>query len=58
LLALTLLELAPERRSEALDLLQGIESLSPREEMRIEDLAIRKAARARLADATRFGEAG
>jgi hypothetical protein len=58
LLALTLLELAPGRRSEALDLLQGIASLSPREDMRIEDLAIRKAARARLADATGSGEAG
>ena len=49
LLALTLLDLAPERRAEALDLLREVEALTPRPSMRIEDLAMRREARARLA---------
>jgi hypothetical protein len=48
LLALTLLDLAPERRSEALDLLKQAEGLTPRTSMRIEDLAMRMEARERL----------
>lgn len=48
LLALTLLDLAPERRSEALDLLKQVEGLTPRTSMRIEDLAMRVEARDRL----------
>jgi hypothetical protein len=49
LLSLSLLDLVPERRSEALDLLDEVGRLSPRPSMRIEDLAIRKEARERLA---------
>ncbi len=49
LLALTLLDLAPERREEALALLREVEGLTPRASMRIEDLAIREQARERLA---------
>jgi uncharacterized protein YbgA (DUF1722 family) len=48
LLALTLLDLAPERRSEALDLLKQVDELTPRPSMRIEDLAMRQEARDRL----------
>jgi hypothetical protein len=48
LLALTLLDLAPERRAEAVDLLEQVEKLTPRAAMRIEDLAIRREARERL----------
>ena len=48
LLALTLLDLAPERRGEALDLLNEVGRLTPRPSMRIEDLAMRKEARDRL----------
>lgn len=48
LLALTLLDLAPERRSEALDVLREIARLTPRPSMRIEDLAMRREARKRL----------
>jgi hypothetical protein len=48
LLALTLLDLAPERRGEALDLLDQVGRLTPRPSMRIEDLAMRKEARGRL----------
>jgi tetratricopeptide (TPR) repeat protein len=48
LLALTLLDLAPERRSEAVDLLKQVEGLTPRTSMRIEDLAMRMEARDRL----------
>jgi tetratricopeptide (TPR) repeat protein len=48
LLALTLLDLAPERRNEALDLLRQVERLTPRPSMRIEDLAMRKQALRRL----------
>jgi hypothetical protein len=55
LLALTLLDLAPERRSEALDLLQQVEGLTPRPSMRVEELAMRKQARERLR-AERVGE--
>ncbi|MDH3214323.1 MAG: TRAP transporter TatT component family protein [Myxococcales bacterium] len=55
LLALTLLDLAPERRGEALDLLKQVEGLTPRPSMRIEELAMRKQARERLREA-RVGE--
>lgn len=55
LLATTLLELAPSRRAEAVDLLQQINTLPRRREMHIEDLAIRKQARDRL-DAVRLEE--
>jgi tetratricopeptide (TPR) repeat protein len=48
LLALTLLDLAPDRRSEALELLKQVEGLTPRTSMRIEDLAMRTEARDRL----------
>jgi len=48
LLALTLLDLAPERSSEALELLKQVEMLTPRTSMRIEDLAMRREARERL----------
>jgi len=50
LLALTLLDLAPERRADALELLRQVEDLTPRSSMRIEDLAIRREARERLAE--------
>ncbi len=49
LLALTLLDLAPERRDEALELLARVAALTPRDAMQIEDLAIRDEARERLA---------
>ncbi len=49
LLALTLLDLAPERRAEALALLEQAAQLEPRPAMRIEDLAVRREARERLA---------
>lgn len=55
LLAITLLDLAPERHREALDLLKQVEGLTPRPSMRIEDLAMRREARERLA-AERVGE--
>jgi len=48
LLALTLLDLAPERRGEALVLLDQVGRLTPRPSMRIEDLAMRREARERL----------
>jgi len=48
LLAFTLLDLAPERRGEALDLLEQVEGLTPRPSMRIEDLAMREQAARRL----------
>ena len=44
LLALTLLDLAPQRRTQALRLLQEVEGLSPRPAMHVEDLAMRKEA--------------
>ena len=56
LLALTLLDLAPERRREALDLLDQVARLTPRPSMRIEDLAMRKEAQDRLRNG-RVGEA-
>lgn len=49
LLALTLLDLAPERRAEALGLLEQVQELTPRASMRVEDLAMRREARERLA---------
>ena len=55
LLALTLLDLAPERGGEALDLLDQVQRLTPRPSMRIEDLAMRKEARDRLTEG-RVGE--
>lgn len=55
LLALTLLDLAPERRDEAVNLLKQVEGLTPRPTMRIEDLAMRREARERLVD-VRVGE--
>lgn len=51
LLALTLLEFAPERRGEALELLDRVQRLTPRPPMRIEDLAMRREARVRLLEA-------
>lgn len=48
LLALTLLDLAPERRAEAIDLLKQVGGLTPRASMRVEDLAMRREARDRL----------
>ncbi len=48
LLALTLLDFAPERRYEALDLLHQVEDLTPRPSMRIEDIAMREQAIQRL----------
>lgn len=48
LLALTLLDLAPEKRSTAIELLEQVGALSPRPSMRIEDLAMRREARERL----------
>jgi len=49
LLALTILDLAPVRSAEALELLKQVEALTPRPSMRIEDLAMRREARDRLA---------
>jgi tetratricopeptide (TPR) repeat protein len=49
LLALTLLDFAPERRGEALELLDRVQRLRPRPSAWIEDLALREAARDRLA---------
>lgn len=45
LLALTLLDLAPGRRDEALELLRSVDDSAPRPSMRIEDLAVRELAR-------------
>jgi tetratricopeptide (TPR) repeat protein len=56
LLGLTLLDLAPERRAEALELLKQVERLAPRPSMRIEDISMREEARKRLAMAD-IGEA-
>jgi tetratricopeptide (TPR) repeat protein len=55
LLALTLLDLAPERRAEARGLLNQVGQLTPRPSMRIEDLAMRREARERLGEG-RVGE--
>jgi tetratricopeptide (TPR) repeat protein len=49
LLALTLLDLAPERRDEALALLSSVVQQTPRPSMRIEDLAMQREAAERLA---------
>jgi tetratricopeptide (TPR) repeat protein len=50
LLALTLLDLAPERRGEALRLLRQVAELDPDPGLRIEELAMREQARERLAE--------
>jgi len=50
LLAITLLDLAPERSSEALELLKQVGMLTPLASMRIEDLAMRREARERLSE--------
>jgi hypothetical protein len=49
LLALTLLDVAPARRGEALRLLEEVAAAEPRPDQRAEDLAIRRSARERLA---------
>ena len=49
LLALTILDVAPNRRAEALLLLETASTTEPRPAQRVEDLAIRKTARDRLA---------
>jgi hypothetical protein len=49
LFALTLLDVAPERRDEALRLLAETAAAEPRPDQRVEDQAFRKAARERLA---------
>ena len=49
-LAVTLLERAPERRAEATALLESVSAATPRNALRAEDLAIREQARERLAD--------
>jgi hypothetical protein len=51
LLGLALLAHAPERRAEALDLIEATASLEPRPEQLVEDLAIRKDAREQLDEA-------
>ena len=48
LLALTLLDLHPERRAEALALLEDVAALEPRRATEVEDLATRREARERL----------
>ncbi len=50
LLAFTLLDLAPERRSEALALLDELSRLEPDPGQRVEELAMRASARRRLAE--------
>lgn len=49
LLALTLLDVAPDRRGEAIALLEAAAVAEPRASDRVEDLAIRRTARERLA---------
>ena len=49
LLALTILDVAPERRDEAIALLAEAAHAEPRADQLVEDRAFRKAARARLA---------
>lgn len=49
-LALTLLDVAPERHQDALRLLEDTAELEPRPEQLVEDLAMRRAARERLAE--------
>lgn len=61
LLAITLLDVAPERRAEALRLLEQAASSEPRPAQRAEDLAIRHAARERLVRETgepRYADVG
>jgi tetratricopeptide (TPR) repeat protein len=48
LLAITLLDLYPERREEALAALEEVSALEPRRRVEVEDLAIRREARERL----------
>jgi len=55
LLAITLLDLHPERRAEALALLERVSAVEPRRAMEVEDLAIRREARERL-ELERAGE--
>jgi hypothetical protein len=55
LLALTILDVAPERRDEALRLLSAAALAEPRADQLVEDRAMRKAARARL-ERERSGE--
>ena len=55
LLALTLLDLVPERRDEAIDLLHRVGRLEPRSSMLIEDLAMRREAQERLASGNARG---
>jgi hypothetical protein len=55
LLALTLLDLVPERRDEAIDLLDQVGRLEPRSSMLIEDLAMRREAQERLASGNARG---
>lgn len=55
LLAATLLDLDPARRDEAIELLQQVEELPPRDDMRIEDVVIRRQARERLESVRREG---
>lgn len=50
LLAITLLDVAPDRREDALRLLEDAAALEPRAEQLVEDLAMRRAARERLAE--------
>jgi tetratricopeptide (TPR) repeat protein len=50
LLAITLLDLAPERHAEAFGLLRQVEGLTPRPSMRIEDIFVRREAREKLAE--------
>jgi hypothetical protein len=48
LVALTLLDLYPERRTEALALLEQVSAVEPRPALEVEDLAVRREARKRL----------
>lgn len=57
-LALALLEHAPERRAEAGDLLRSVATAEPRPDFRAEDLAVRKQASERLAALLADAEAG
>ena len=50
LLALTLFDLAPDRRDEALVLLDKVVASPPRPAYVVEDLAVREAARARVVE--------
>jgi hypothetical protein len=48
LLAMTLLDLHPERRDEALEVLERVSVIEPRPATTVEDLAVRREARERL----------